>query len=79
MSASQSLGDFNKLYNSCNTNINNSGDAQSLYVWRVRHTLWHNQKLETCKFWFTTLTDNQYNSIDRRGYMVPTTLQENLI
>ena len=31
MSASQSLGDFNKLYNSCNTNINNS---ESVSYWR---------------------------------------------
>ena len=27
-------------------------------VWRVRHTLWHDQKLETCKSWSTTQSDN---------------------
>jgi hypothetical protein len=38
--------------------IMHNWDAQSLYVWWVRHTLWHNQKLETCKSWSTTQSDN---------------------
>ena len=37
---------------------------------------WHNQKLETCKSWSTTQSDNQYNIVESRGYMVWTTLQK---